>query len=137
MATPSNTGKRPASAAPQQPAAATRASLQPSAATATPTPVRTAKPAPTEVAFVFDRSNYMWMIAGVALILLGFVLISGGKSSDPAVFNADELYSIRRVTVAPLVMLLGFGLEVYAIMKRPKGADLAHRADDAAALQKP
>ena len=69
--------------------------------------------------FLFDRSNYMFMIAGVVLIILGFMLMSGGKSPDPHKFNYDEIYSFRRITLAPIVALLGFGLEVYAIMKKP------------------
>ena len=69
--------------------------------------------------FLFDRSNYTFMIAGVVLIIIGFMLMSGGKSADPHKFNFDEIYSFRRITLAPIVTLLGFGLEVYAIMKKP------------------
>ncbi|XZF12632.1 DUF3098 domain-containing protein [Chitinophagaceae bacterium MMS25-I14] len=70
--------------------------------------------------FLFDKTNYTWMLAGLALILLGFLLMSGGKSADPHQFNYDEVYSFRRITLAPIVILLGFGIEVYAIMKKPK-----------------
>jgi hypothetical protein len=70
--------------------------------------------------FLFDRSNYMWMIGGVVLILIGFALMSGGKSADPHQFNFDEIYSFRRITLAPIVVLLGFAVEIYAIMKKPK-----------------
>jgi len=69
--------------------------------------------------FLFDRSNYMWMLAGVALIIIGFALMSGGKSPDPHKYNFDEIYSFRRITLAPIVALIGFGIEVYAIMKKP------------------
>lgn len=69
--------------------------------------------------FLFDRSNYTFMIAGVVLILIGFVLMSGGKSPDPHQFNYDEIYSTRRITIAPLLILIGFAIEVYAIMKKP------------------
>ncbi len=69
--------------------------------------------------FLFDRSNYTFMIAGVILIIIGFMLMSGGKSPDPHKFNFDEIYSFRRITLAPIVALLGFGLEIYAIMKKP------------------
>lgn len=72
--------------------------------------------------FLFDRSNYIWMIGGVALILLGFLLLSGGKSPDPHQFLYDEIYSFRRITLAPIVILLGFAVEVYAIMKKPAEA---------------
>ena len=81
-----------------------------------------------EQTFLFDRENYMWMIIGVALIFIGFLLMSGGKSPDPHKFNYDEIYSVRRITIAPIVILLGFGLEVYAIMKKPKDA-AAHNAE--------
>jgi len=70
--------------------------------------------------FLFDRENYMWIVGGVALILIGFMLMSGGKSADPHQFNYDEIYSFRRITLAPIVILLGFAVEVYAIMKKPK-----------------
>ena len=69
--------------------------------------------------FLFDKTNYMWMIGGVVLILLGLLLIAGGKSPDPHQFNYDEIYSFRRITLAPILMMIGFGLEVYAIMKKP------------------
>jgi Protein of unknown function (DUF3098) len=71
---------------------------------------------------LFDKENYMWMIGGVALIFIGFMLMSGGKSPDPHKFNYDEIYSFRRITLAPIVILLGFVVEVYAIMKKPKEA---------------
>jgi hypothetical protein len=61
----------------------------------------------------------MWMIAGVVLILLGLVLMAGGKSPDPHKFNYEDIYSFRRITLAPLLMLIGFGIEIYAIMKKP------------------
>ena len=69
--------------------------------------------------FLFDKNNYMWMIAGVVLIILGFILMAGGKSPDPNQFNYDEIYSARRITIAPILILIGFGIEVYAIMKKP------------------
>ncbi len=69
--------------------------------------------------FLFDKSNYMWMIGGVVLILIGFMLMAGGKSPDPHKFNYEEIYSARRITVAPILILIGFAIEVYAIMKKP------------------
>ena len=77
-----------------------------------------AKPQSNQV-FLFDKGNYMGMIGGVLLILIGFALMSGGKSADPHQFNYDEIYSFRRITLAPIVILLGFVIEVYAIMKKP------------------
>ena len=69
--------------------------------------------------FLFDKSNYIWMIGGVIVILLGFILMAGGKSPDPNKFNYDEIYSTRRITIAPMLILIGFAIEVYAIMKKP------------------
>lgn len=66
------------------------------------------------------KKNYIFMAAGAALIIIGFLLMSGGGDGDPAVFDAERLYSFRRITLAPIVALAGFGLEVYAIMRRPK-----------------
>lgn len=73
--------------------------------------------------FLFDRDNYTWMIAGFVLIIVGFFLMAGGKSPDPTKFNYDEIYSFRRVTLAPLIIMLGFLIEVYAIMKKPRQQD--------------
>jgi len=57
------------------------------------------------------------------LLLIGFLLLSGGKSENPADFKYDELYGFRRLTLAPLVIMAGFAVEVYAIMKKPKDTD--------------
>ncbi len=70
-------------------------------------------------AFLFDKTNYMWMLGGVVLVMLGFVLMAGGKSEDPTKFNYDEIYSTTRITIAPLLILIGFAIEIYAIMKKP------------------
>lgn len=69
--------------------------------------------------FLFDKSNYILMLAGVVLVVIGFMLMSGGKSTDPAKFNYDEIYSTTRITIAPLLILFGFAVEIYAIMKKP------------------
>lgn len=69
--------------------------------------------------FLFDRTNYMMMIAGVALILIGFALMIGGKSPDPHKFNYDDIYSFRRITLAPMLIMIGFVVEGIAIMKKP------------------
>jgi DUF3098 family protein len=73
----------------------------------------------TEPAFLFDKENYMWMIGGIALIFIGFLLMAGGKSANPHEFHYDEIYSFRRITLSPIIILLGFAVEVYAIMKKP------------------
>ena len=69
--------------------------------------------------FLFDKSNYILMLAGVLLVVIGFMLMSGGKSDDPMEFKYDEIYSTTRITIAPIMILLGFAVEIYAIMKKP------------------
>ena len=66
----------------------------------------------------FSESYYIWMLVGGALILIGMLLMSGGKSADPNVFNVNEVYSFRRITLAPIVIIAGFLVEVYAIFKK-------------------
>ena len=72
------------------------------------------------IPFIFDSTNYAIMIAGVVIILLGFLLMSGGATSDVKVFPKEELYSFRRITLAPIVIMIGFAIEIVAILKRPK-----------------
>ncbi len=62
----------------------------------------------------------MWMAIGGAVIILGFLLMIGGKSTDPNVFNKDEVYGFRRITLAPILIIAGLIIEVYALMKKPK-----------------
>ena len=66
------------------------------------------------------KQNYILLIIGFAIIVIGFILMTGGGSDDPAVFNAEELFSFRRITLAPIIVLFGFGFEIYAIMKVTK-----------------
>ncbi|RYD99689.1 MAG: DUF3098 domain-containing protein [Sphingobacteriales bacterium] len=73
----------------------------------------------TSKTFLFGRENYYLMFLGLIIIVIGFMLMSGGRSSDPNVYSQD-IFSFRRITLAPIVVLLGFALEVYAIMKKPK-----------------
>ncbi len=68
---------------------------------------------------LFDKQKYMWMFIGIAVIILGFILMAGGKNPNPAIFDEKELYSFRRITLAPFLVLLGFVIEGYAIMKKP------------------
>lgn len=69
---------------------------------------------------MFDKSNYILMGVGLLMIIVGYLLMAGGKSEDPNVFNYDEIYSFRRITLAPIMVLGGFIVEMIAIMKRPK-----------------
>ncbi len=65
------------------------------------------------------KENYILLAIGFAIIVLGYVLMGGGGGDDPNVFNEEELYSFRRITLAPLVIVAGFVFEIYAIMKKP------------------
>ncbi|HXS35781.1 MAG TPA: DUF3098 domain-containing protein [Flavipsychrobacter sp.] len=110
---------------------ATPQKQQPSQPKKTATPARAQAPRPAvkksvasnvprgNQVFLFDSTNYKWMAAGVALILIGFFLMAGGKSANPHQFLYDEIYSFRRITLAPMVILIGTFIEVYAIMKKP------------------
>ena len=69
--------------------------------------------------FALAKENYILLAIGFGIIILGFVLMIGGRSEDPNVFN-EEIFSFRRITLAPIVVLFGFLFEIYAIMKKPK-----------------
>jgi hypothetical protein len=88
----------------------------------------TAKPAKSEEVtgkttnvgeFAFGKENYRLMLIGLAFIVVGFLLMIGGGSADPAKFN-PEIFSFRRITLAPILILAGYVIEIFAIMKRPK-----------------
>ncbi len=68
--------------------------------------------------FALAKENYRYLAIGFVIIVIGFILMVGGKSDDPSVFNPD-VFSFRRITLAPLVVLFGFLFEIYAIMKKP------------------
>ena len=69
--------------------------------------------------FIFGKKNYRWMFVGLLLIAIGFILMSGGGSDDPNVFN-PEIFNAQRIRVAPTLILIGFGIQVYAILKNFK-----------------
>jgi len=69
--------------------------------------------------FALGPENYKLLAIGFGIIVVGFLLMIGGKSNDPNVFNAD-IFSFRRITLAPLVLLAGFVFEIYAIMKKTR-----------------
>ena len=69
--------------------------------------------------FAFGKENYMLMLIGIAVIFIGFACMSGGEAKNPAVFN-PEIFSFRRITLAPVLVILGFVIEVYAILKKSK-----------------
>ena len=68
--------------------------------------------------FIFQKRNYLFLFIGLALIALGFILMSGGGSDDPNVFNPD-IYNFRRIRLAPTLVLIGLGIQVYAILLNP------------------
>jgi len=68
--------------------------------------------------FIFQKRNYLYMFVGLAFITLGFILMSGGSNDDPNIFN-PEIYNFRRIRLAPTLVLIGLGIEVYAILLNP------------------
>lgn len=80
-------------------------------------------PESEQSAFVFGRRNYIFMFIGIAFILVGYLLMAGGGSDDPNVYN-PEIYSWRRIRLAPTLVLLGFAIQVYAILLNPYSKDV-------------
>lgn len=70
--------------------------------------------------FLFDKGNYKFLLIGIIVIAVGFILMSGGGSDDPKVFNEAELFSFRRIRLAPTLVLIGFGITIYSIFKKTK-----------------
>ena len=75
---------------------------------------------PTSNSSLFDKQNMLLMLLGVAVIAIGMLLMVGGRSNDPNTFNYDEVYSTLRISVAPVLIIIGLGIEIYAIFKKPK-----------------
>lgn len=69
---------------------------------------------------LFEKDNYTWMIIGAVVVALGMFIMSGGKNPDPNQFNTKIVYSTGRITIAPILILAGLMIEIYAIFKRPK-----------------
>ncbi|MEZ5013637.1 MAG: DUF3098 domain-containing protein [Chitinophagales bacterium] len=78
------------------------------------------QPAENKKGMVLGRENYILILVGLAVIIIGFILMSGGRWHDPNVFNADSVYSTRRTTVAPIVVILGFAIEIYAVFHKSR-----------------
>ncbi len=70
--------------------------------------------------FLFDKENKLWMLAGIAIMIIGFLLMAGGRSEDPNVFNANEVYSTTRITIAPILLLAGLVILIFSIFREPK-----------------
>jgi len=73
----------------------------------------------SKVGFALEKSNYILMAIGLGVIILGFILMAGGKSNDPKIFNAS-MFNFQRITLAPMLVFGGFVFEIYAILKKPK-----------------
>ncbi len=69
--------------------------------------------------FIFGKRNYVIMLVGILIIAVGFILMAGGGSDDPTVFN-EEIYNFRRIRLAPTLVLIGLAVEIYAIFANPK-----------------
>ena len=72
--------------------------------------------------FLFEKVNYKFLLIGIGVIVLGFILMSGGGSDNPKVFSED-VFSFRRIRLAPTVVLIGFGITIYSIFKNSKKSD--------------
>ncbi|NBB88668.1 MAG: DUF3098 domain-containing protein [Bacteroidetes bacterium] len=72
----------------------------------------------TDIELLFGRKNYMWIFIGLALLALGFILMLGGEQTSSDVWEPDRIYSFRRITLAPVLILVGLGIQIYAIFKR-------------------
>lgn len=70
--------------------------------------------------FAFGKENYRILIVGVIIVVIGYLLMIGGGSDDPTKFNADEIFSFRRITLSPIVILAGFVVVLFGIMKKSK-----------------
>ena len=69
---------------------------------------------------LFDKENYKLMLIGLIVLTIGYILMIGGKSPNPTKFDDNVIYSTTRITIAPIVILAGFIIEIFAIMKKPK-----------------
>ena len=94
--------------------------------------VITKKQETNSLGFAIAKENYMLLVIGFAIIMIGFLLMIGGGVDDPNLFYPDgdntqtpEVFSWRRITLAPIIVLFGFTFEIWAIMKKPKALESA------------
>ena len=78
----------------------------------------TVKPKEASATMLFKKKNFMWMLAGVGLIALGLFLMSGGKMPDENTWDSNRIYSFRRITLGPIVILTGLAFQIVAIFKK-------------------
>jgi hypothetical protein len=83
---------------------------------------RPAVKASAGIGTLFDKGNLMLMLIGLGIMAVGFLLMAGGRSSDPNVFDKDQVYSTTRITIAPIIILAGLVVEIVAIFRRPKNS---------------
>jgi fumarate reductase subunit D len=76
----------------------------------------------SNMVFAFNKTNYTILVAGLLVLIIGFLLMVGGGSDDPEVFS-DAIFGFRRLTLAPILILLGYLIEMFAIMYRPKDTE--------------
>ena len=69
--------------------------------------------------FLFGKKNYLFMFIGLAFIALGFIFMAGGGSDDPTIFN-EAMYDFQRIRLAPTLVIIGLGIEIYAVLLNPK-----------------
>lgn len=86
------------------------------------TPSKSAKPKSAGMGTLFEKTNLRWMLIGVIVMAVGFILMAGGKSSDPNVFDTKQVYSTTRITVAPIIILAGLVIEIIALFRQPKNS---------------
>lgn len=79
-----------------------------------------AKQAAKQPDALFGKENYIWMLAGLLTMALGFFLMAGGKSPNPTEFSDSEVYSTTRITIAPILIVAGLAIEIFAIVRKPK-----------------
>ena len=71
-----------------------------------------------KIEFIFGKKNYKWLFIGLAFIAIGFILMAGGGGDDPNIFD-ESIFSWRRIRLAPTLILIGFGIQIYAILLNP------------------
>ncbi len=76
-----------------------------------------------------SRENFKYIIVGCVIVIVGFILMSGGGTEDPTQFNKEELFSFRRITLAPFLVMLGYGVVLFGILKRPKKGTTIENSD--------
>lgn len=72
-------------------------------------------------AFAFDKDNYKWLLIGLAVLVVGYLLMIGGGSDDPDVFNYG-MFNFQRLTLSPILIMIGYMIGIYAILKKPKSS---------------